>query len=346
MEWNYNYGNFSYFYDARTGKRKDSNTGSYGTYSAGTVPSDGTGLTLVDPEAWYYWPTEKQKYWNHVTQYVTGGLNGGARPYGNFTTWSGQFEGWYYLFVKNTPRPDTTPPPAITDLKAVTNGSDILLTWTAPSAPDLARYHSVWCTKPISETSTPNTSVTNWWAANTICPNLIPNPGTQRSLVISPSSTTPFYAAIFTFDQADNRSAMSNVAQATSSPIPTPAPTATPTPTPKVKSKPRPKSIPTPIPTATPTLVPIVTQALIPVSNPVNPSVPDSSSFLTTQSWGIAGDIPIPADYDGDNKADITVWRPFDGNWYLLLSSTTSPFIQPWGVFGDRPVTGDYDGDL
>jgi hypothetical protein len=219
MGWNYNYGNFSYFYDARTGKRKDSNTGSYGTYSAGTVPSDGTGLTLVDSEAWYYWHTGKQKYWNHVTQYVSGGLNGGAKPYGNFTSWSDQFEGRYYLFVKNTSRTDMTPPPAITDLRAIINGSNILLTWTAPSVPDLARYHIVWSTKPISEINTTDTGVINWWAANAVGPNLIPDPGTQQSLVINPSYTNPFYAAIFTFDRADNMSAMSNVAQATSSKV-------------------------------------------------------------------------------------------------------------------------------
>jgi hypothetical protein len=34
--------------------------------------------------------------------------------------------------------------------------------------------------------------------------------------------------------------------------------------------------------------------------------------------WGLNGDRPVPADYDGDGSADLAVWRPATSIWYLL----------------------------
>lgn len=61
--------------------------------------------------------------------------------------------------------------------------------------------------------------------------------------------------------------------------------------------------------------------------------------------WGAAGDIPVPADYDGDGKTDKAVWRPAEGNWYIIQSSNGTTRVQGWGNNGDKPVPGDYDGD-
>ncbi len=66
---------------------------------------------------------------------------------------------------------------------------------------------------------------------------------------------------------------------------------------------------------------------------------------LVTVNWGMEGDIPVPADYDGDEKADITVWRPSTGVWYVRRSIDGVMNALQWGMTGDKPVPGDYDGD-
>lgn len=68
--------------------------------------------------------------------------------------------------------------------------------------------------------------------------------------------------------------------------------------------------------------------------------------FILSSSWGLATDKPVPADYDGDGKADIAVWRPSDGNWYIANSGPAGGMqTVHWGVSGDVPQPADYDGD-
>lgn len=198
MEWNHQVGNFPYYFDARGG---------------GKGVSSGTGLTLVDPQAWYYWHTGKTKYLDQLNLFLSKGINGGETPYGRFDQWTGQFEGRYWLYVKNTPRKDATPPAAIKDLKAVMSSpTEVTLQWTAPGGAD--RYHVVWGEKPIVGKTSASKAVRNWWAAHAVGPALKPLTGKQQTLTIAVGTTGPVYVAIFTFDNNENMSAISNVARA------------------------------------------------------------------------------------------------------------------------------------
>jgi hypothetical protein len=77
----------------------------------------------------------------------------------------------------------------------------------------------------------------------------------------------------------------------------------------------------------------------------------DNTSFtdVGTVQWGLAGDVPVTGDFDGDGLNDLTVWRPTSGTWFIKPSAGTCPsYTTPttggcykaYGLSNDIPVGG------
>ena len=79
IEWNYNYGNFAYYYDVTSYERNPNRSG--------------TALTIVDPIIWYALSTNQLHYAEHAIDYVESGDS-----YGKFGKWAGQYESRVYNY--------------------------------------------------------------------------------------------------------------------------------------------------------------------------------------------------------------------------------------------------------
>jgi hypothetical protein len=63
-----------------------------------------------------------------------------------------------------------------------------------------------------------------------------------------------------------------------------------------------------------------------------------AQSMTVPAGWPGLNDTPVPADYDGDYKADAGIWRQNTGVWIIPKSSTnnTQYMFASWGASGDQ----------
>lgn len=66
---------------------------------------------------------------------------------------------------------------------------------------------------------------------------------------------------------------------------------------------------------------------------------------ITRINSGLAAPRSAPFDFDGDRKADISVFRPSSGIWQILQSSNQNTAGHHFGATGDLLTPSDYDGD-
>jgi len=116
---------------------------------------------------------------------------------------------------------------------------------------------------------------------------------------------------------------------------------------------------PTPTPTPTPKDVvadfdadgktdPAVLRAAAAPNSPATWWVLQSQSNSTlVRDWGTTSDTIVPADFDGDLKDDIAIWRPGSQAAFWIIRSTNSTVsVVPFGTNGDdATVVGDYNAD-
>ena len=90
-------------------------------------------------------------------------------------------------------------------------------------------------------------------------------------------------------------------------------------------------------------------QSLLNRINPFLPAAPVvNSTHQLSKSYIYAGDRLLAvedANATAVPPADVAVWRPSTGGWYVMGAGGVMRAAVGWGLSGDRAAAGDYDGD-
>ena len=78
--------------------------------------------------------------------------------------------------------------------------------------------------------------------------------------------------------------------------------------------------------------------------NAANSDGTNGGDYIYTSSASILSGTS-PVNFDSDARSDIAVFRPSDGTWYSISSSTREFQAVRFGLAGDKVVPGDYDAD-
>ncbi len=92
------------------------------------------------------------------------------------------------------------------------------------------------------------------------------------------------------------------------------------------------------------------TAAASPTPNPFVPKKPAKEYIYVGGKLQAIEESQPPAggtafDFSGNGSGDVVVWRPSDGNWYVLDLVTNTSKMKHLGQSGETIVPGDYDGD-
>lgn len=77
-----------------------------------------------------------------------------------------------------------------------------------------------------------------------------------------------------------------------------------------------------------------------------DPAAGSQADFAIVRYLGDATSVlRAPFDFDGDNKTDISIFRPSAGEWWINRSATAQTVAAQFGQGSDKPVPADFTGD-